>query len=311
MPSKDKKYTDPKLREDVKEEIQQGDKGGAPGQWSARKAQMMAKEYKARGGDYTTPKEDKDESQKHLDKWTEEEWQTKEGSAHAKQKDGTQKRYLPKKAWEEMNEEEKEETEKKKQEGSKEGHQFVQNTPRAKSARKNAHEDGDQEDEKKGEDQKDASKRNTRSSTKKEDKKEDQGKKNGTENHKATKDDEKKDDQPGQKRSRTKSDKIDEDKDTKKKQKSNSGAAKSRSDKSSDDAPAPQGSSSRLPKKGQEVYWKSPQGFTDGTVVEVLKSGKEVDGKQVKASKDDPRIVVKSSKSGKTATHKAESVYFD
>jgi len=41
MPSKDKKYTDPKLREEVKEEIQQGDKGGAPGQWSARKVCVM------------------------------------------------------------------------------------------------------------------------------------------------------------------------------------------------------------------------------------------------------------------------------
>ena len=36
MPPK-KKYTDPKLRDEVKEEVQQGDKGGAPGQWSARK----------------------------------------------------------------------------------------------------------------------------------------------------------------------------------------------------------------------------------------------------------------------------------
>jgi len=38
MPSKkDDKYTDPELREEVKEEIQAGDKGGKPGQWSARK----------------------------------------------------------------------------------------------------------------------------------------------------------------------------------------------------------------------------------------------------------------------------------
>ena len=36
MPPK-QKYTDPKLRDEVKEEVQQGDKGGAPGQWSARK----------------------------------------------------------------------------------------------------------------------------------------------------------------------------------------------------------------------------------------------------------------------------------
>jgi hypothetical protein len=44
MPPKEK-YTDPKLRDEVKEEIHDGDKGGAPGQWSARKAQMMAAEY--------------------------------------------------------------------------------------------------------------------------------------------------------------------------------------------------------------------------------------------------------------------------
>lgn len=40
MPSKDK-YTDPKLRDEVKEEIHQSDKGGAPGQWSARKVFLV------------------------------------------------------------------------------------------------------------------------------------------------------------------------------------------------------------------------------------------------------------------------------
>lgn len=54
MPPKDK-YTDPELRDEVKEEIHQGDKGGAPGQWSARKAQMMASEYKKRGGGVRPP----------------------------------------------------------------------------------------------------------------------------------------------------------------------------------------------------------------------------------------------------------------
>jgi len=43
MPPKEK-YSDPKLRDEVKEEIHNSDKGGAPGQWSARKAQMMASE---------------------------------------------------------------------------------------------------------------------------------------------------------------------------------------------------------------------------------------------------------------------------
>lgn len=40
MPAKDK-YTDPELREEVKKDIQDGDKGGAPGQWSARKVQAL------------------------------------------------------------------------------------------------------------------------------------------------------------------------------------------------------------------------------------------------------------------------------
>ena len=67
----------------------------------------MASEYKKRGGGYNTDKKDQDESQKHLSQWTEEEWQTKEGSGNAKRDDGTEKRYLPKKAWENMNDEEK------------------------------------------------------------------------------------------------------------------------------------------------------------------------------------------------------------
>ncbi|KAL4914324.1 serine hydrolase-domain-containing protein [Aspergillus aurantiobrunneus] len=123
------------LREEVKNEVQQGDKGGKPGQWSARKAQMTAAEYKARGGDYTTSKEEKKPEQKNLDNWTGEEWQTKEGSGTAKQDDGTRKRYLPKKAWEELDEGEKEATEEKKAKGSKKGTQYVGNTGAAKRKR--------------------------------------------------------------------------------------------------------------------------------------------------------------------------------
>ncbi|KAL4813495.1 hypothetical protein BDW67DRAFT_187601 [Aspergillus spinulosporus] len=135
MPQNAKNYTDPELREQVKNEVQQGDKGGKPGQWSARKAQMTASEYKARGGDYTTSKDEKKPEQKHLDKWTNEEWQTKEGSGTAKQDDGTRKRYLPKKAWEELDEGEKKATEEKKMEGLKAGKQFVANTGEAKRKR--------------------------------------------------------------------------------------------------------------------------------------------------------------------------------
>ena len=46
-------YTKPRMRKSLFEAIKRGGKGGRPGQWSARKAQMLAKQYKARGGGYT------------------------------------------------------------------------------------------------------------------------------------------------------------------------------------------------------------------------------------------------------------------
>jgi hypothetical protein len=45
-------YTKPDMRKSLFEKIKAGGKGGNPGQWSARKSQMLAKEYKAKGGGY-------------------------------------------------------------------------------------------------------------------------------------------------------------------------------------------------------------------------------------------------------------------
>jgi len=45
-------YTKPALRKRLFNEIKAGSKGGAPSQWSARKAQMLARAYKAKGGGY-------------------------------------------------------------------------------------------------------------------------------------------------------------------------------------------------------------------------------------------------------------------
>jgi hypothetical protein len=47
-------YTQPTMRKNLFNSIKAGGKGGAPGQWSARKAQMLAKQYKAKGGGYTS-----------------------------------------------------------------------------------------------------------------------------------------------------------------------------------------------------------------------------------------------------------------
>ena len=127
-------YTKPELRERLKEEIKEGDKGGKPGQWSARKSQLLTHEYEEHGGGY---KGDKTDQQKSLEQWTDEDWQTKEGSADADSPEGMH-RYLPKKAWDEMTEKEKEATDQKKLKASRRGQQFVPNTDAAKRAKDEA-----------------------------------------------------------------------------------------------------------------------------------------------------------------------------
>jgi hypothetical protein len=67
-------YTKPDMRERIKDRIMAGSKGGKPGQWSARKAQLLAQEYKKKGGSY---KGEKTEGQKSLKRWGEQKWMTK------------------------------------------------------------------------------------------------------------------------------------------------------------------------------------------------------------------------------------------
>jgi len=45
-------YTKPGMRKRMFQSIKSGAVGGKAGQWSARKAQMLAKRYKAGGGGY-------------------------------------------------------------------------------------------------------------------------------------------------------------------------------------------------------------------------------------------------------------------
>ena len=85
------KRTDPDLWETVKEEVTAGDKGGDPGQWSARKAQMAVQEYKRRGGGYDEDGPDREDTDLH--EWTEEDWGTKSGGESGE----TGERYLPRK----------------------------------------------------------------------------------------------------------------------------------------------------------------------------------------------------------------------
>ena len=45
-------YTKPTMRKDLFSRIKAGTKGGNAGQWSARKAQLLASQYKKKGGGY-------------------------------------------------------------------------------------------------------------------------------------------------------------------------------------------------------------------------------------------------------------------
>jgi len=88
-------YTRPDLRERLKRKIMAGSKGGNPGQWSARKAQLLAAEYEKAGGGYTGGRS---KAQRSLSRWTKQGWRTKSGKPSLK----TGERYLPAKAIEKL-----------------------------------------------------------------------------------------------------------------------------------------------------------------------------------------------------------------
>jgi len=114
-------YTKPALRERLKNKIINSSKGGKKGQWSARKAQLLKREYEKAGGGY---KGGKNSSQKALSKWTKEDWGTKSGKSSVVGKDSTGERYLPKKARDALSSQEYYRTSAKKRKALKEGKQY-------------------------------------------------------------------------------------------------------------------------------------------------------------------------------------------
>lgn len=80
--------SNPRLWEKIKNRIKRGSKGGPPGKWSARKAQLSVKLYKKSGGKYKGSKS----SSNSLSKWSREDWGYVKGSNSKKHKG----RYLPK-----------------------------------------------------------------------------------------------------------------------------------------------------------------------------------------------------------------------
>jgi hypothetical protein len=77
--------TDPKLWDKIKRRVTRSDKGGQPGQWSARKAQLATQEYKKAGGGYRGKKA----ADNHLQQWQYEEWGTKSGKKSLESGDAT------------------------------------------------------------------------------------------------------------------------------------------------------------------------------------------------------------------------------
>ena len=114
-------YTKPGLRESIKRRVLAGSKGGRPGQWSARKAQLVAQQYKKAGGGYTGSKSSK---QKSLSKWTKEEWGTRSGKPSTQGSKATGERYLPKKARQALSKKEYAATSAKKRQDTRAGKQF-------------------------------------------------------------------------------------------------------------------------------------------------------------------------------------------
>jgi hypothetical protein len=109
--------TKPELWTRVKAEVTQSSRGGLPGQWSARKAQLAVKLYKDRGGKYRGSKSSKNS----LHQWTIQDWRTKSGLPSLL----TGERYLPAKAIKHLSSAEYARTTRKKREGLRKGQQFT------------------------------------------------------------------------------------------------------------------------------------------------------------------------------------------
>ena len=115
------KKTNPEKWNRIVSEVKASGKGGSPGQWSARKAQLATQKYKASGGGYKGPKK----ADNSLATWTKEDWGTRSGKPSTQGSEATGERYLPKKAREKLTPSEYAATTRAKREGMRQGKQFV------------------------------------------------------------------------------------------------------------------------------------------------------------------------------------------
>ena len=112
-------YTKPKMRKNLFNKIKAGGKGGRPGQWSARKAQMLALQYKKAGAVIVA----RAKSQRSLMNWTKQKWRTKSGKPSTQGPKATGERYLPSAAIKNMSASQYAASTRKKREDTKKGKQ--------------------------------------------------------------------------------------------------------------------------------------------------------------------------------------------
>lgn len=102
-------------------QVKASGKGGSPGQWSARKAQLATQKYKASGDGYKGPKK----ADNSLSRWSKEDWGTRSGKPSTQGSEATGERYLPRRAREKLTASEYAATTRAKREGMRQGKQYV------------------------------------------------------------------------------------------------------------------------------------------------------------------------------------------
>lgn len=122
MSSRSALRTKPALWKRIVAEVTAGSKGGRPGQWSARKAQLAVHRYKREGGGYRGEKR----ADLGLVRWTKQRWRTKSGRPSLE----SGERYLPEDAIRALSPQQYGATTRAKREATERGEQFSRQPPK-------------------------------------------------------------------------------------------------------------------------------------------------------------------------------------
>ncbi len=122
--------TNPSLWKKIVSTVRKSSKGGKPGQWSARKAQLAVALYKKRGGKYKGRKS----RSNSLAKWTKQKWRTRSGKNSVVGKNATGERYLPTAVVKKISKKDYDYSTKLKRKSLKRGKQYSRNPSKVRKA---------------------------------------------------------------------------------------------------------------------------------------------------------------------------------